>query len=170
MVSSLSWGVSTGGGNIAGSYVHFGKTRLYRFIQTVSWALIIPSKTHFMCPCVPKGSRIWPLLPYLVKSSTGLNQWISSLLKNMYRRTTDRLLILKGCPLSTIFLAKILSGSTLYNDPVPTRVWQLVCLSCVNTRTGAGGNIMGAYSVATNAPSWGIKRSSLCLSPDVCWE
>lgn len=35
-----------------------------------------------------------------------------------------------------------------------------MCLSCVNTKTGAGGNMIGAYTVATNEPSWGIKRSN----------
>jgi hypothetical protein len=58
-----------------------------------------------------------PLLPCLVRSSIGLNHWISSLLKNMYRITADFLLILKGCPLKTILLHTTLLGSTLYSDP-----------------------------------------------------
>ena len=35
-----------------------------------------------------------------------------------------------------------------------------MCLSWVNTRTGEGENMIGAYTVATNAPSWGMNRSN----------
>ena len=64
----------------------------------VSWALSPESKTHFMCPCVPRLSRMWPRRPNLVISSTGLNQSMSSGVWNMYRMVADFLLILYGCP------------------------------------------------------------------------
>lgn len=35
------------------SYVHFGNTRLYRYMKTVSNDLSCPSNTHFIWPCVP---------------------------------------------------------------------------------------------------------------------
>lgn len=51
---------------------HRGNTRLYRLAQMVSLCCTIPSKAHFINPWVPKGSRMRPLLPYLVQSSNGL--------------------------------------------------------------------------------------------------
>ena len=58
MCVSCGGSVHVGGGAITGSYVHFGYTRLYRFISTVSMDVNWWSNTHFMCPCVPKTSTI----------------------------------------------------------------------------------------------------------------
>ena len=56
---------------------HFGYTRLYREMHTVSRCCTTPSKTHFIMPCVPTASRIRPRWPYLVHSSSGLNHLMS---------------------------------------------------------------------------------------------
>ncbi len=69
--------------------------------------------------------------------------------------TTDFLLILNGWPLRTIFFKIILPGSDLYTVPAATSD-----PSCANIRTGAGGNITGANTVATEAPSFGRNLSN----------
>lgn len=62
-----------------------------------------------------------PRLPYFVLSSTGLNQLMSSLLKNINLTTADLLLTLNGCPLRTVLLMIKRSGSTDKTLPVATR-------------------------------------------------
>ncbi len=45
---------------------------------TVSFDLMKSEKLHFIYPFVPRGSRTWPVRPFLVCSSTGLNHLMSS--------------------------------------------------------------------------------------------
>lgn len=61
---------------------------------------------------------IWPLHPYLVRSFTGLNQRMSSGLKNMNLITADFLCTLNGWPLKTTLFKTILSGFTDKRLPV----------------------------------------------------
>nr|CAD7395270.1 unnamed protein product [Timema cristinae] len=68
----------------------------------------------------PSDSLMWPLLPCLVLSSTGLNQVTSSGLKNINLTTAERLWILNGCPLKTTRFATIRFGFTDKTLPVAT--------------------------------------------------
>lgn len=89
-----------------------------------------------------------PLRPHLVLNSMGLNQRMSSRLKNMNLITADFLLILKGCPDKITLLITSLSGSMESTLPV-------AITSCVpfgfslKANTEAGGNKIGAKTVAT---------------------
>ena len=73
---------------------------------------------HFICPCVPKPSLMWPRLPVFVLSSTGLNQSTSSRLKNMNLTVQTRLFTWKGCPERTVRFTTTLLGSAERSEPV----------------------------------------------------
>lgn len=60
------------------SCASLGYCRLYKDMQTVSICWIGPSKWALKYPCVPKGSWIWPVRPYLVCNSMGAKYSISS--------------------------------------------------------------------------------------------
>ena len=59
-------------------WAHLGNTRLYKEMHTVSIWLIGASKWALKYPCVPSGSRMWPVRPNLVCSWIGLKYRTSS--------------------------------------------------------------------------------------------
>lgn len=87
---------------------------------------------HFMYPCVPSGSRMWPTQPSFVCSSTGLNHYASLTHNtltstsfgstNMWRTVAILRRTLNGVPVSTIFFSTTSSADAFVTAPRPTSV------------------------------------------------
>ena len=125
------------------------KKMIICFIKLTSMVLVHGNQLPRMCP----------LRPYLVRSSTGLNQSISSRLKNMKRTTALLRCTLKAWPLRTALLTTIRSGLTEWTDPVATST-VLPSFFSRNTKTDDGGKTIGANIVATTTDSGRKNRSA----------